>query len=455
MNRFGFHHDDLDDLCNSSSFVKDFYKKECDFHKVFNLQESFPAIFKMCQESTTTFIKYWLKSALDGLKPEERKAREHWMRSFKDWFPDKVRKELEELNIDETLQQKLQQAETEKNKAESERNNLTDRGRANVEEFTVEDDRNLFRKAFTQLETAKQLLSTAESIEKEADELLNKAKVKDFREKEISVKDFKSTFQKFEEVLTEYKEADAGLGASINGFTSLLGKNSGVKSYLLESKALQKKAYWASINMEDKIQRAKLSRIIQHGFEDAIAAERRKFAKKYKTFYEAAGGWLGLSGYFTIFRHYSDVVYLHLFLLFPLAWLYFDWQNTVNNNNWASLVNLNGLYNVENNIILTAGLTIILIIMFILIFHICGCRTRGGTRAPRRDSGTPLNINVGAWFQCFILWIFTLATELVIMKYLILNPIKAATTDFIVQFFNNIPKNSILLLIQWIPVIVL
>jgi ABC-type multidrug transport system permease subunit len=62
-------------------------------------------------------------------------------------------------------------------------------------------------------------------------------------------------------------------------------------------------------------------------------------------------------------------------------------------------------------------------------------------------------LNFRARFACFLLWALVIITELVFLKYLILDPIKEATQSFLNKL--DYIATPILLLLHWVPVAIL
>lgn len=138
---------------------------------------------------------------------------------------------------------------------------------------------------------------------------------------------------------------------------------------------MKNKSLVEKLKSEELLAKLENTRLLEFTFEDSINEERYKFAKQFKTFKEKAGGWLGLKGYLTIFYNYTSVIYLHLFLLFPLSWFYFDYQSYITISNiggsFSKLTSLNTLMSPSVNILLMAGLTIGLILLCCIIVHLC------------------------------------------------------------------------------------
>ena len=101
-----------------------------------------------------------------------------------------------------------------------------------------------------------------------------------------------------------------------------------------------------------------------------VNRDRKQFAKKWKTFFEVAGGVGGFSGYLTVLRHYSCVVYFHLFLLVPLGWLYMAYYDQISRNtigaDFKRLFSIDGIFEVYSNAILLTGIPIVVMILFFL-----------------------------------------------------------------------------------------
>lgn len=461
MNRTCFHHDDLDDVCNTNNFVKKFLKKsDMDFEKAFDLggeKKPFAAIEKVIELDMSIFIKYWQKSVQGSLSPQERQEREKWILSNAKVFLNK--KSSEELSMIDaelpSLLSQLARSEKEMEAHSSRKDEYAERSRPSEKDFATPDERTLFKKSFTQLETAKELLVSAGKTEEVGIKSLEEAKVKHFRDKATSSKAYDLSLGKLHEANMDYVECTAGLQNAIDGFKSLQN----CTSYILEANIHLAKSRYKQLDTAVKKLTAKKSRLLQHGFEDSVNADRAKFAKKWKTFFENAGGCCGYKGYLTIFKHYSSVVYLHFFLFFPLAWFYSDYHEKISLNDigggFSSLVSMDTIMEPEENIILMAALTVVMIITSCLCCWCLQFRTRGGTSAPRRDKGTKTRMGMKERCHSIFIWILVLITEIALMKFLVINPIKDATEKFVDEFMNNPAKNIILLIIHWFPVVVL
>lgn len=145
------------------------------------------------------------------------------------------------------------------------------------------------------------------------------------------------------------------------------------------------------------------------------------FAKKWKTYFEKSGGFAGMWGYLTIFYHYSQVtslsalltdrqiIYLHIFLVLPLAWLYFRWEEAFTDGVGDGISRLlstkiedildpskgsSRLTPPAGNIILIAIVVLAsLVLTYFLLNVVFRWRLYGKISPPGRGKGTPFHFN--------------------------------------------------------------
>ena len=197
-------------------------------------------------------------------------------------------------------------------------------------------------------------------------------------------------------------------------------------SYEVESETLRAEAIYFKLSIKRDIVKIGVTKLLQFFFEDIINMERTKFAKEWKTYFEKSGGFGGWKGYLTIFYHFSQVspvfflnnlvkiIYLHIFLVFPMAWLYFPWHQQISINNFTGsllkLVDINGIMNPASNIILIAGFVVVALILSFLFLNVIVRWLLYGFPAPSRGSKTPLVVNPSQKMACFFMWVLILIT---------------------------------------------
>lgn len=122
-------------------------------------------------------------------------------------------------------------------------------------------------------------------------------------------------------------------------------------------------------------------------------------------------------------RHYLtshplQIVYLHLFLIFPLSWLYFNWETQIDTADFAGsiqkMVSTDTLFSPEKNFLIMAGITIATLVLAIILLNVVFRWRLYGVRANGRGKGTPHHYNMKAKIHNIILWIFVLATGTVL-----------------------------------------
>eukprot|EP01117_Protostelium_nocturnum_P012633 TRINITY_DN464_c0_g2_i1.p1 TRINITY_DN464_c0_g2~~TRINITY_DN464_c0_g2_i1.p1 ORF type:complete len:1660 (+),score=594.70 TRINITY_DN464_c0_g2_i1:519-5498(+) len=459
MNQDCFHHDDLDDLCATHTFAKAVINEK-DFFKALKV-EKYKSLNAVLSLDTPTFIVYWLKSSQGELNSslEKQRARE-------DWILNTFAKPTEKTVITEYLRKaeefatKARQANNEM-KESQEVLSASDRYRPMAEDFDEKPDQlQIFTLALTQLDAARELFFAAEEQEKTgAGVRLKEAKTKHFNVRMEAEKSFDSALSGYRQLTEDYEECEMGLRRAYEGFTDR-NLASSCKAYAAEARYLLAKAAWKKVAMEEMQERVKASRFAQFLYEDSVNNDRREFAKRNKTFFEKAGGVLGLSGYLTVIYHYSHAAYLHLLMLIPLMWLYFDYHDVIGaypnvGAGIKGVIRFDGsILDMYNNLVLSfaipLGLTALLWIILNLFVR---WRTRGAKSAPRRDTKCDTNIQFGARMNVLMFWFFTIVTEIVVMKFLVINPIRGYTRDWVDNFR---PKVSIpLLIINWVPIVVL
>lgn len=222
-----------------------------------------------------------------------------------------------------------------------------------------------------------------------------------------------------------------------------------VQFQLTEAQLFRERANWLAVSAKERQLKTDMSRLLQFRFEDVLNQERVTFAKKWKTFFEKAGGPGGLSGYFTIFTHYSTVIFLHFWMMIPVVFLYFGYDSIMETVNNAG--DVNWIMNTSHPLIF-AAIPIVFLVIFAIILILTRFRTSGYS-SPRRDAGTKMVLNFRARFATFLLWFFVIITELVYLKYLILDPIKTATESFLQH--PGYVSTPILLILHWLPVVIL
>lgn len=79
-------------------------------------------------------------------------------------------------------------------------------------------------------------------------------------------------------------------------------------------------------------------------------------------------------------------------------------------------------------------------------------RVKGKQSTPRRDFKTKSSFHFKEKILNFFLWIMIIITEIILMKYLVLDPLKIATSELFLGFDI---RSFILILAHWIPVIIL
>ncbi|PRP84007.1 callose synthase 7-like [Planoprotostelium fungivorum] len=457
MNQDVFHHDDMDDLSATNAFVK-VAMSTLDLYKALKI-EKYPTLAKVLQLDTPTFIVYWLKGAQGELNGNVEKAqqREKWII---DNFTNarESQKIQDHLNKAEQISSQTRQLNAEM-KACQEALSTVDRYRPKEEDFDEKPDSlAIFQLALTQLDTARELFLSAEETERsQISGKLREAKVNYFNNRTESENRYGASINGFKQLGQDYEECEMGLRRAYEGFTDRsLGT---CKAYAAEARYLQSKAAWKRVAMEEQIERVAASRIIQFAFEDAVNSARSQFAKRNKTYVEAAGGPLGISGYLTVIYHYSHAAYLHLLMLVPLCWLYFDYHYVIGGyptirEGIIGVVQIDGIFDMYNNVILSFAIPIgLTLILWVIVNLILRWRVSGAKSAPRRDAKCSTNISMSSRFAVFLFWFFTIVTEIVIVKFLIINGIRGYTRDWT----QNLPLSTSvpLLVFNWIPIIVL
>ncbi len=172
-----FHHDDLDDLCITSAFVKSFQKHNNDFLEAFDLanpeKSKYPNITKLLTLSTREFASFWLKgSQMEYMEDEKLKeTRDVWIRENLIAKDAKKDKEIDREGLTKSLEevagykQRLESARVEFETIEKKFKNNIDRGRPSEEDFDDKPDMlHSFKLAYTQFETSKEVLLPFHSI---------------------------------------------------------------------------------------------------------------------------------------------------------------------------------------------------------------------------------------------------------------------------------------------------
>jgi hypothetical protein len=159
-----------------------------------------------------------------------------------------------------------------------------------------------------------------------------------------------------------------------------------VQFQLTDAQLCRERANWLAVSAKERQLKTEMSRLLQFRFEDVLNSERSQFAKKWKTFFEKAGGPSGLTGYFTILQHYSTVVFLHFWLMIPVVFLYFGYDSIMDTVNNAG--NTTWIMSTQHPLIF-AALPIVFIVIFAIILILTRFRTSGYS-SPRRDAGNAL-----------------------------------------------------------------
>jgi len=457
MNQECFHHDDLDDLAATTPFVKA-AMSTMDMYKALKI-EKYPVLANVLNLDTPTFILYWIKSSQGELNSnaEKQQQREKWI--LENFATNReLAKINDHLNKAEQISQQTRQLNAEM-KAAQEAMNGVDRYRPKEEDFDEKPDSlAVFQIALTQLDTARELFLSAEENERvQIAARLREAKVNYFNNRAESERCYAASIDGMRQLNGDYEECEMGLRRAYEGFTDR--SLTTCKSYAAEARYLQAKAAWKKVAMEEQRERAAGSRIIQHIFEDVVNSARHQFAKRNKTYFEAAGGVLGLSGYLTVIYHYSHAAYLHLLMLVPLMWLYFDYHNIIGaypsiKDGIVGVTRIDGIFDMYNNVILSFAIPVgLTLLLWVIVNLVLRWRTMGAKSAPRRDARCSANIAISSRVYVFLFWFLSIVTEIVVMKFLVINGIRKYTLDWT----QNLPiSTSIpLLIFNWIPIIVL
>jgi hypothetical protein len=272
----------------------------------------------------------------------------------------------------------------------------------------------------------------------------------------------------------KYKQAESDLTEARKGFTSAISdfsKLSGWSEYYLkESELGLARARIGLIRVKKHQLQTKLTMTLQLKYIEVVNRDRQNFAKQWKTFVERAGGVGGISGYLTLATHYSSVIYYHLFLLLPLAWLYFEYYNSIRATyivgDLLRLTRLSTLFSPYDNFILASAIPIALIILFGIYNNVyLRHRTSGnnttlstllmslGYSSPRRDKGVKRSWNFRNNLTNWITWILVTATVLVVFKYMIIRNLRANTDQFLQS--DYIAQKIIMITVTWVPVLTL
>jgi len=466
MNNQCFGHDDLDDLCGTRDFCKKVLSSPTkDFYGALGLKDSkaFAKLEILLKLDTPTFILRWMKSAQGELNPEMRRARDAWI--LENFVQEKEKKELETHKTKtDDYEPKVAEALKEL-KREEEGTNTADRYKPKEADFDGKPDAlAIFRTAISQLNSARTLLNISEDQEnKRTGPRVKQAQVALFTERVQAEAAYKEALSQYENLAQAYADCEMSLRRACEGFSNRSISN--CKTFAAEAKHLQARAKWKRLCAEEMSSKINAQMILHFSYIDTINGERRKYADKYKTFREKAGGAGGITGYFTVWYHFSAVVYLHLFMLAPIAWLYFDYQNIIGDalsdglgfgGGIAALLKFDmaSLMDVYHSPILPVGGPIALGVIMIVVCNLgFRWRTNGPKSGPRRDTGCKSNIEWGPRWRVFVLWALVVISEVALMKGLILNPLRTATQSWIDDF--EIASSLPYILINWIPVIFL
>jgi hypothetical protein len=111
-----------------------------------------------------------------------------------------------------------------------------------------------------------------------------------------------------------------------------------------------------------------------------------------------------------------------------IGWCYFGYHQFIN---WSdpvpgilSLVSVSEIFEPSKNILLLAGATLAMTLLLAIILNMivpCAVKLHRGTR---RDKQSNIPWDFKAWFLNFILWILVIISEVVVMNYLVIQPIK-------------------------------
>eukprot|EP01117_Protostelium_nocturnum_P012632 TRINITY_DN464_c0_g1_i1.p1 TRINITY_DN464_c0_g1~~TRINITY_DN464_c0_g1_i1.p1 ORF type:complete len:1664 (+),score=604.92 TRINITY_DN464_c0_g1_i1:191-5182(+) len=461
MNDQCFHHDDLDDLCINRSFCKSMLTTK-DWYQALGVKK-FPHLSTVLELDTPTFIVFWLKSSQGELTPERRKARDEWIQEK--FCTEDQKKQLTEWKAKlDALTPQIDQAQAEL-KREEEAMNSADRYRPKETDFDGKPDALvIYRSSLAQLNTARTLLSNSEDLEaKKVSTKVRQSQVNNFTDRKAAEAGYNDALSQYQNLVQSYSDCEMSLRRACEGFSSNPAFQN-CKSFASEAKQLQARSKWKRLNAEQQQHRIKILMMIHFAYIDTINKERYRYADNWKTFREKSAGPGGMTGYFTVWYHFSTVAYLHLLMLAPIAWLYFDYQNIIGNELKAGgsgfgggiskLLNFGDLMNVKANPIIPVGAPIALAIVLMLICNFgCRWRTRGPKSGTRRDAGCKSNMEWGPRWRTFLLWVLIIISEVALMKGLILNPIRTATDEWIedFDFASSLPY----ILINWIPVIFL
>lgn len=288
-----------------------------------------------------------------------------------------------------------------------------------------------FTVAFRQYQSAKELLVASATTEQDGMKLATEAITKGFKDRKQAEKLYGDSLKKLTQSNNDYDIAKKSLESAQRTFVAI----EDCVNYSLETTFLKEKAEWRRELSKARIEKVTLQQELMYKYEDVINEERYKFAKQWKTFFEKAGGPLGIWGYLTIIKHYSIVVYLHLFLLVPMSWLYFEYYEIFRTGTQEQIdrlysVDINDLVDLRANFILPSAVPIALAIIFFIIFNFLFAFRTHGKHYVRRDKGTGTLLNLKGRFAMYSILFFTIITELVFFKFLVLNPLSTDTNEF-------------------------
>jgi hypothetical protein len=259
-----------------------------------------------------------------------------------------------------------------------------------------------FRAANTQFETGKALMQAADLVEGAGLGKFREAKGKFYRDRSDATEAFEEAKKKLKECRKDFIKSQAAFEKAAEEFKRL----EDCQWIVTEAKFLRSVCRWKTINANYERTNIKITSMLQFRFEDVINGERAQFARKWKTYFEKSGGILGISGYLTIFNHYSPVAYLHIFMLFPLAWMMFGYHKWIDVNDLTAtyefLFDLNNIMQIEETMILPLGVTVLLFVLF-RIFHLFLLRRTSGKSVPRRDTGIKPNWSLNVMPNFFVL----------------------------------------------------
>ncbi len=195
------------------------------------------------------------------------------------------------------------------------------------EELEINDpsQQQIFHKAHNRFEIHKATLKSAESKHSSAKSSFMEATTKLWRDNTAAKRNFIDAINKYEQIQMDLAEARRGFTIASSEFSQLsdygmmllfiLYLSSLGDYYKRQADLYLAKTQLDILRIKKEQLTTQMAMVLQLKYIDTINADRLRFANKWKTFFEKAGGPGGISGYLTILSHYSAVVYLHLFLI--------------------------------------------------------------------------------------------------------------------------------------------